>query len=77
MTHTTLTSKGQMTIPFTFREQLNLQPGDTLEVLLRNGEIILIPLNKSIKNLKGCLPKPKRSLSVEDMNNVLGRGLDL
>ena len=68
MSYATLTSKGQMTIPSDVRSKLKLHAGDTLEVLLKGDIITLIPLNKSVKDLKGCLPKPKKPLTIEEMD---------
>lgn len=40
-TTTTLTSKGQITIPKELREKLDLQKGDKLVLVEENGNIIL------------------------------------
>lgn len=40
-TTTTLTSKGQVTIPKELREKLDLQKGDKLVLVEENGNIIL------------------------------------
>ena len=69
--YSTITSKGQITIPFVLREEMNLNSGCKLEFFKRGDNIILIPLNKSARILKGLLPKPDKSLSCEDMNMII------
>ncbi len=43
MEHSTITSKGQTTIPMSIRRRLGLKPGDRLVYDERDGEIILRP----------------------------------
>ncbi len=66
-----LSSKGQTTIPIEIREILNLQPGDKLEFFTDGSFITVIPINKSIKGLKGLLKKPSKSLSFEEMDDII------
>jgi AbrB family looped-hinge helix DNA binding protein len=73
MSTATLTSKGQTTIPKDVREHLGLQPGDRLEFILGEGSVILRPATRRITDLKGFLPKPRRALSLQDMDRALRR----
>lgn len=41
MSKTTLSTKGQLVIPKQIREALHLQPGDTVELTLEPGRLIL------------------------------------
>jgi AbrB family looped-hinge helix DNA binding protein len=41
---TTLTQKGQITIPIEFRRALGLKKGMKCTFMIRDGELILIPL---------------------------------
>jgi AbrB family looped-hinge helix DNA binding protein len=75
MTTATLTSKGQTTIPKAIRERLGLRPGDRIEfVALSDGTVRLMPRNLPIGALKGLLPRPKRALSVGEMNEAVADG---
>lgn len=56
--HATITSKGQMTVPKAVREALNIKPGDKCYVWVRDGEMIVIPRNKSLADLAGILGEP-------------------
>ncbi|CUX59750.1 AbrB/MazE/SpoVT family DNA-binding domain-containing protein [Rhizobium oryzihabitans] len=72
----TITSKGQMTVPKNVREQLKIKPGDKCYAWVRNGEMIVIPRNKSLADLAGILGKPPngKKLTVEQMNDAIGEG---
>lgn len=68
----TITSKGQMTLPIEIRRKLGLKTGDKLDLYLRDdGRVEMIPLSKSIQSLKGILSKPKRRLSLEEIEQAL------
>ena len=72
---TTLTSKGQVTVHKAIRERLELKAGDKVEFMLfEDGRIEMVPLNRSIKQLRGFLPKPERALSLEEMEEAIVRG---
>jgi antitoxin PrlF len=71
MKYSTLTSKGQVTIPFEIREKLELTIGSKLEFIIQDDFFIVLPINKSIKALSGILPKPKKALSIDEMNEVI------
>ena len=69
--NTTITSKGQITIPREIRDKMHLSLGSKLEFLCKDDYIIIRPVNKSLKNLKGILPKPVKALSCEEMNEIV------
>jgi AbrB family looped-hinge helix DNA binding protein len=67
-----LSSKGQLTLPIEVRRALHLTAGDRLDVVLgENNRVELIPLSRSIRDLKGMLPKPAKSVSLEDMDRAI------
>jgi AbrB family looped-hinge helix DNA binding protein len=72
MTTATLTSKGQITIPADVRRALNVQTGDRVEfVQVQPGRFELVAATRSVRELKGMLGKPTRTLSIEEMNRVI------
>jgi AbrB family looped-hinge helix DNA binding protein len=72
MTTATLTSKGQITIPAGVRRALNVQTGDRVEfVQIDSGRFELVAATRSVRELKGMLGKPARTLSIADMNRVI------
>lgn len=70
----TITSKGQITIPKDIRDQLDLHAGDKLSFIEdEDGSINLVPIKKPLSALKGLVAKPRRSVTVEDMNKAVKR----
>jgi len=69
MTQATLTSKGQITIPKEVRERLGVEAGDRLEfVEQERGVYKVVAATKDVRHLKGLVSKPRRAVSVEEMN---------
>ena len=69
---TTMTSKGQVTVPKLIREQLHLRPGDKLDFLLdEDGGLRVEPVTASVTELKGMLPKPKRPITLAEMEEAI------
>jgi AbrB family looped-hinge helix DNA binding protein len=75
MPNTTLTGKGQTTIPKEVRDFLKLHPGDRLEFILHeDGTVILRPVTLNISDLKGILHRPgMKPVSVSAMNSAIRR----
>jgi len=72
MTTTTLTSKGQLTLPKAIRDRLHLRVGDRLEVTLReDGVIQMEPVTVDVNQLKGILPAPTSPVSLEAMEEAI------
>jgi antitoxin PrlF len=71
MLQSIMTSRGQITIPAEIREKLRLSSGNKLEFLLKDDQIVMLPINKSIRGLKGILPKPDITLTCEEMNEII------
>lgn len=66
---TTLTSKGQVTIPSEIRERMKLKPGDKITfALLSDGTLVVRPKVRGISELAGLLHKPgMQAVPLEDM----------
>ena len=72
MSTSTLTSKGQTTIPKDIRERLNLQPGDRLEFVIDDdGRVLVLPASIDASELTGMLKPPAKPVSVADMNRAI------
>jgi AbrB family looped-hinge helix DNA binding protein len=75
MTAATLTSKGQLTLPKDVRAALGVGPGDRVDfVRMEDGNFAVLPAAHSVKRLKGLIPKPKKTVSLEDMEKAIARG---
>ena len=75
MARSTLTSKGQTTIPLQVRERLGLRRGDAIDFVLQaDGSVMLRPAKRDIRTLKGCLQRPgTKPVSVEDIKAAVRR----
>jgi AbrB family looped-hinge helix DNA binding protein len=72
MSESTITSKGQITIPKAVREALHLEVGDKVYFDVRDdGTVVLRARNAPVESLFGLLKdksKLKRPLRIEEMN---------
>ena len=74
MTAATLTSKGQITLPKAVRHAMGLDAGDRVDfVRASDGRFTLVPIKSNIQSLKGCIPKPTKPVTIEDMNAAVRR----
>ena len=67
-----ITSKGQITIPSGIRKLLNLHAGDKISFLAdKDGRVTFMPAAKSVSELKGIVPTPKKPVSLADMKSTI------
>ncbi len=72
MATSTLTSKGQITLPRPIRDKLGLATGDRVEfVELPSGQIALQPAIDDVRALKGLVPKPAKPLTLSQMSRIV------
>jgi AbrB family looped-hinge helix DNA binding protein len=71
----TITSKGQITIPIQVRTALGVDTGDRIEfVEIEKGQFVIVPINRSVRELKGMLRvKGRKPVSIEEMNRAIAR----
>jgi AbrB family looped-hinge helix DNA binding protein len=70
-----LSSKGQITIPVAVRNQLRLKTGDALDFIITKDESVeLVPARTPVQALKGMIQKPKRPVSLAQMDAAIGIG---
>ena len=67
MIKSTVTSKGQTTIPKKIREFLKINPNDRLLYLLEDGKVILRAIHGDILELRGSVPGEGKSSDLEDV----------
>ena len=70
MTSSTITSKGQVTIPVEVRRQLSLKSGDKVAFYLENGRVVLKPVIRKAEAAFG-LKRSTRSVSLEAMDRAI------
>jgi AbrB family looped-hinge helix DNA binding protein len=72
MATSTITRKGQTTIPKSIRSHLKLKAGDRLEFTIEpSGRVVLIPATVDVSELKGMLAPAPRRLSLEQIDNAI------
>ena len=78
MTISTITSKGQTTIPKKIRQYLNLQPQQQTAFEPKDGYVIIRPIDISIERFAGILSGKKPAGSKTDerkaASDMLGKG---
>lgn len=74
MATASITSKGQITIPADIRHHLSLNTGDRIEFLIEpDGKVYFMPQTKDVQALKSLLKKPRKKISIEEMNAVIAK----
>lgn len=69
-----ITAKGQVTIPKKLRDAYGLEPGDTIHFEVReDGEIVLEPERRDVRELRGCVDTDAEGVSIEQMKEVVRR----
>jgi AbrB family looped-hinge helix DNA binding protein len=74
MPTSTLTSRGQTTIPKPIREALQLHPGDRVEFILEGDQAVLRRAGADLTELDGMIDRSDREpASVEEMDAAIER----
>ena len=74
MPATTITTKGQVTIPKDIRQTLGVGPGDrVLFYRTEDGRVVVEPETVDIHTLKGMVKPKRRGVTVEEMNEAIAR----
>ena len=72
MPSTTLTSKGQVTIPKAVREELGLRVGDKVAFrVLEDGTVVVEPETVDFLDLEGILKPKRKGVTIADMNEAI------
>jgi AbrB family looped-hinge helix DNA binding protein len=76
MPTSTLTSKGQITLPKAIREHLRVETGDAIDFVVgSDGEVRVRAGDVDVSELKGLLRHPgRRPVTVEEMDAAIRRG---
>ena len=69
----TLTSKGQLTIPLPIREEWDLRRGDKVSFSVVKQGVLIQRMSRPVQSLRKILPKPKRKLTIGQMRDVIAR----
>jgi AbrB family looped-hinge helix DNA binding protein len=75
MPTSTLTSRGQTTIPKAIRDALQLQPGDRVEFIQEDDRVVLRRAASDLTELDGLLDRSTEdAVSLEEMDAAIARG---
>ena len=65
--------RGQITLPRAIRRRLDLQEGDQIAFLERGDEIVLLPLTKTLLDLRGSVPVS----GIQDFNQIRRKAIEM
>jgi AbrB family looped-hinge helix DNA binding protein len=73
---TTVSRKGQITLPKDARERLGIKAGEKVEVKIEDGRIVLEPLRRPSESMKGIAQRAMEILKANavDLINEMRRG---
>ena len=70
MTASSITKKGQTTLPKPVREVLSMQPGDRVRYVISGGEVRIMPV-RPINRLFGTLRHDGPAVTIEEMEQAV------
>lgn len=74
MSTSTVTSKGQVTLPRDVRQALGLGVGDKVDFVEGEGGFKLVPLRKDVRALKGKFAgRVKRPVTIKEMDDAIAQ----
>lgn len=73
MIESSITSKGQMTLPKKVREALSIEPGDRVRYVIEGERVRILPV-RPISRLYGVLPYHGPPVTLEDMDRAIAAG---
>ena len=74
MSESTISSKGQVTIPKAIGTRMRLKTGDRLRFVVdADGSVRLAAATRDVSTLRDILPRPKRRATVDDMQAAIRR----
>ena len=73
MSESSITSKGQTTLPKVVRDALSVQAGDRIRYVVEGSEVRIMPV-RPIKRLYGALQYDGPSVTLEDMERAIVSG---
>lgn len=76
MNISTITQKGQVTLPAEIRKVLGVKTGDRIQFIYKNGRVSIKLIKQfDIEDLFGMLPQPGRTLSGEEIDKGIAKAL--
>jgi len=73
MVESSITTKGQTTLPKPVRDALGVRPGDRVRYLVVDGDVRILPV-RSIDRLFGTLRADGSPATLDDMERAIAEG---
>ena len=73
MSASVVSTKGQIVIPARVRADLGIETGSRVEFVKSDEGWLIKPATLPVTALRGVLEKPRKPVSVEDMNRAIRR----
>ena len=74
MATSTVTSKGQITLPRDVRQALGLGAGDKVDFVEVEGGFKIVPLRKDVRDLRGKFAgRVKRPVTIHEMDDAIAQ----
>ncbi len=73
MQESTVTDRGQTTLPRDIRTALDLQPGDRIRYVVEGAHVRILPV-RAVADLKGMLKNSRTPVSLDDMDAAVAQG---
>ncbi|HVS30883.1 MAG TPA: AbrB/MazE/SpoVT family DNA-binding domain-containing protein [Thermoanaerobaculia bacterium] len=74
MPRSTLTSKGQITLPREIRDHLGLETGDRVSFEIRDGSVIVEAETVDLRSLRGIVKRRGKGVTIRAMDEAIKRG---
>jgi AbrB family looped-hinge helix DNA binding protein len=71
----TVTSKGQITIPASIREQFGIRAGSRVHFFVTDDGIEFVPATRSVSELAGMIEYHGEPVTIEQMDDAIGEYL--
>jgi AbrB family looped-hinge helix DNA binding protein len=76
MATSTMTSKGQTTVPKDIRDAMKLKPGDEVHWSIESGRAIMRAKNRTAKDLAGFLHRPGQKVAIlEEIDEAIANAV--
>jgi AbrB family looped-hinge helix DNA binding protein len=74
VSESTISSKGQVTIPKAIRLRMHLKTGDRLRFVVEaDGSVRLAAATRDVSTLRDILPRPTRRATLDEMQSAIRR----
>jgi antitoxin PrlF len=71
----TITVKGQATIPKAIRDHLHVKPGDRIKFFIHpDGTVVMLPI-VPVSSLRGIIKSRRRPVTIEEMDEAIAAGV--